>query len=242
MAARRGRPTAPVELSGEERQTLERMGTPPLHHAVPGHVRRARIVLACAEGKTNQAVAREVGTSAKQTVCKWRGRFQRDRLMAGLADEYRWEYRPPRSLARWSKRVLNTSRPWRRSRGTPRTGRRGGWPSKYGAIRGAAYSASGIRSNFHKPHRTDTFKISQRPAVRVGRGPGHHRALSGNPPEAAAVLCVDQEKLTDPSPGTAPNPFCRCDRELPRATYARRLRTSMAPPPSSPPSTWPVAR
>ena len=64
---------------------------------------RTRIVLACAEGKTNQAVAREVGTSP-QTVCKWRGRFQRDRL-PGLADEYRSGV-PPTITGEMVERVL----------------------------------------------------------------------------------------------------------------------------------------
>ena len=48
---------------------------------------RARIVLRCAEGATNQATAREVGVCA-HTVGKWRERFARDRL-GGLRDEPR---------------------------------------------------------------------------------------------------------------------------------------------------------
>jgi hypothetical protein len=49
--------------------------------------RRARIILACAEGHTNKAVAKRLRTS-QVTVCKWRARFIADRL-DGLYDEPR---------------------------------------------------------------------------------------------------------------------------------------------------------
>jgi transposase len=48
---------------------------------------RCRIVLACAEGHRNQAVADRLGIS-KPTVTKWRSRFVARRL-EGLADEPR---------------------------------------------------------------------------------------------------------------------------------------------------------
>ncbi|WP_371666728.1 helix-turn-helix domain-containing protein [Streptomyces sp. NBC_00289] len=48
---------------------------------------RARIVLACAEGKPNTRVAAEFKVTA-ETVRKWRSRFV-DQRMAGLADEPR---------------------------------------------------------------------------------------------------------------------------------------------------------
>jgi hypothetical protein len=48
---------------------------------------RAQLVLSCAGGKSNGAVARGLRTSP-QTVCKWRGRFLRARL-DGLLDEPR---------------------------------------------------------------------------------------------------------------------------------------------------------
>ena len=48
---------------------------------------RAEIVLLCADGLDNKAVAEEVGTS-RQTVGKWRERFRTQGLM-GLYDERR---------------------------------------------------------------------------------------------------------------------------------------------------------
>jgi len=49
--------------------------------------RRARVVLACAEGLDNQAVAKKLRCS-KGMVCKWRSRFLQARL-EGLYDEPR---------------------------------------------------------------------------------------------------------------------------------------------------------
>src|ERR687898_673722 len=69
-----GRAT-PIVLSGPERAELE------------GLALRARIVLRCAAGLTNQAVAGEVRVCA-HTVGKWRERFAAARL-AGLPDEPR---------------------------------------------------------------------------------------------------------------------------------------------------------
>jgi transposase len=49
--------------------------------------RRARIILACAEGTDSKVVARRLHVTPA-TVCKWRGRFVRQRL-DGLYDEPR---------------------------------------------------------------------------------------------------------------------------------------------------------
>ena len=46
---------------------------------------RARIVLACADGKDNKAVAAELRTT-EHTVARWRGGFTRKRLQDGLTD------------------------------------------------------------------------------------------------------------------------------------------------------------
>ncbi len=78
----RGRPTPPLELTESERsvllhQTRQRTGP---HQSVL----RACIILGCADGRTNTAVAKELGI-CKQTAGKWRSRFLRDRL-DGLQD------------------------------------------------------------------------------------------------------------------------------------------------------------
>jgi transposase len=83
--AERGRPKAPLVLSEEERQTLERWAR--RRTSAQGLALRARIVLTCAQGATNVAVAEQLGIWP-QTVAKWRGRFVRERLEA-LSDEPR---------------------------------------------------------------------------------------------------------------------------------------------------------
>lgn len=182
MAARRGRPTAAVELSGEERQTLERWARRPC--TTQSLAMRTRIVLACAEGKTNQAVAREVGTSP-QTVCKWRGRFQRDRL-PGLADEYRSGV-PPTITGEMVERVLIKTLEEK-----PRDATH--WSTR-GMAKEVGLSRSSVQRIWHtfelQPHRSDTFKISSDPLFvdKVWDITG----LYLNPPEAAAVLCVDEK-------------------------------------------------
>src|SRR3982750_1534272 len=83
--AERGRPKTPLTLSDDERQTLQRWAR--RAKSSQALALRCTIVLACAEGLTNKAVAEQLG-SWPQTVTKWRGRFVRQRL-EGLADEPR---------------------------------------------------------------------------------------------------------------------------------------------------------
>src|ERR671910_427435 len=80
-----GRPKATLVLTPEERQELESLAH--RSRSAPALARRARLVLACAEGHDNTTVARRLRMSPT-TVCKWRARFVRDRL-DGLSDEPR---------------------------------------------------------------------------------------------------------------------------------------------------------
>ncbi len=89
MVTRRGRATAELVLSDAERRALldwssldvsERLGL------------RSRIILACAEGRTNLDVAESLNLD-RMTVGRWRTRFARQRI-AGLVNEQR----PRRSL------------------------------------------------------------------------------------------------------------------------------------------------
>ena len=80
-------------------------------------VERARIILACLEGKETQQVARELRTSTT-TVAKWRRQFcerglegLRDRPRPGKPPQYRFAFReqvlalleqsPPKGLSHW---------------------------------------------------------------------------------------------------------------------------------------------
>src|ERR1035441_5814061 len=65
-------------------------------------VERARIVLACLEGKEIQQVAQQVGASVP-TVSKWRSRFARDGIR-GLQDRAR-SGKPPTYDAAYHRRL-----------------------------------------------------------------------------------------------------------------------------------------
>ena len=66
---RRGRPLSELTLTTGERRTLERWVR--RGKTAQSLAQRARIVLACSEGKTNTTVAGEVGVT-RLTVGKWR--------------------------------------------------------------------------------------------------------------------------------------------------------------------------
>ena len=63
----RGRPLAPLEISIEERETLERLVA--RRKTAQALAQRARLILGCAEGKSNKTVSAQVGLSP-QTVGK----------------------------------------------------------------------------------------------------------------------------------------------------------------------------
>src|SRR5438552_19171532 len=75
----------PLVLSDAERQMLQGWAT--RRKTAQGLALRARIVLACAEGRSNTAVAARLGIS-RTTVRKWRDRVPAARL-GGLGDEPR---------------------------------------------------------------------------------------------------------------------------------------------------------
>jgi len=72
-------------LTEDERETLERWARRP--KTAQALAQRARIVLRCATGALNQAVARDVGVT-RLTVGCWRQRFVTKRV-DGLLDEPR---------------------------------------------------------------------------------------------------------------------------------------------------------
>jgi transposase len=80
---RRGRPKQALRLSEEEQQRLRSLAQ--RARSLPAVARRARVVLACAEGLDNRAVAKKLRCSLGM-VGKWRARFLKERL-EGLYDE-----------------------------------------------------------------------------------------------------------------------------------------------------------
>jgi transposase len=153
----------PLVLSEAGRQTLQ--GWAARRTTAQGLALRGRIVLACAEGRSNVAVAARLGIS-RATVTKWRTRFLARRL-DGLGDEprpgvprtitgaqveevvVRTLEEVPEGAAHWSKREL---------------------------ARRAGISAASVhriwRSFGLQPWRTGEFKISPDPLHRVTVVPG----------------------------------------------------------------------
>ena len=85
MARGVGRPMAVLVLSDEERSYLERQAR--RRRVARSLSDRCRMILRCADGLTNKAVALELGVH-EHTVGKWRRRFLKERI-EGLSDEPR---------------------------------------------------------------------------------------------------------------------------------------------------------
>ena len=69
---RRGRPIPELILNSEEQETLQRWARRPT--SAQALALRARVILACATGKTHSQVSAEMQLS-KPAVGKWRSRF-----------------------------------------------------------------------------------------------------------------------------------------------------------------------
>jgi transposase len=179
---RTGRPKALLVLTPEEQETLKRWTRRP--KTAQALARRARTVLACAQGKSNAAVAAEVGWGS-HTVGKWRARFV-DRRLDGLLDEPR-PGAPRRLSDAQVERVITLT-----LESTPAQATH--WSTRLLARR-CGMSQSAIsriwRAFALQPHRSQTFKLSRDPLfiekVRDIVG------LYLNPPDRALVLCVDEK-------------------------------------------------
>ena len=177
-----GRVAVAITLSDAERRELE--GLARRRKTAQGPARRARIVLAAADGLENKSIADLVGTDAS-TVGKWRRRFAEHRL-DGLYDEPRSG--APRKIgdeevAKVIARTLEETPP----------------DSTHWSLRSMARASGYAPSTIHRiwqafglqPHRSETFKLSSDPLfvekVRDIIG------LYLDPPERALVLCVDEK-------------------------------------------------
>jgi transposase len=177
----KGKATSPA-LMPEERAELEKLVR--RRKTAQDLALRARIVLRCAEGATNQAVAGEAGVCA-HTVGKWRERFARDRL-DGLRDEPRSG--APRTVT--DERVAELL--VRTLEATPADATH--WSTRAMAA-ACGLSPATVQRVWHafgpKPHRVGTFKLSADPEfvekVRDIVG------LYLSPPDRAPVLCVDEK-------------------------------------------------
>jgi len=191
--ARAGRPTAVIELSDNERETLERWVR--RHSSSQALAQRSRIVLACARGATNGEVA-DAERVHPATVSKWRRRFAVERL-EGLADAPR-----PGAVRTIADETIEAvivdtleSAPGENTHWSTRD-----LAKKHGISKTTVaeiWRAFGL-----KPWQQDSFKVSPDPDL-VEKV----RDLVGlymNPPDAAAVFAVDEKPQIQALNRTAP--------------------------------------
>jgi len=182
MAKRRGRPPVRVIISPSERTTLEQWAR--RRTTAQGLAQRARIILACAAGRSTPAIASELRIT-RQTVGRWRQRFAARRL-DGLVDEPRPG--APRRItdAKVEQVIADTLET------TPRDATQ--WSTRALAKQaGLSHSTVGRiwRAFGLQPHRSETFKLSRDPLF-VGKV----RDIVGlylAPPDRALVLSVDEK-------------------------------------------------
>ncbi|WP_329246077.1 IS630 family transposase [Streptomyces sp. NBC_01478] len=183
----------PLVLSETERLTL--LGWARRRTTAQGLAKRARIVLACADGFSNTAVAARLDTD-RATVRRWRTRFLRDRL-DGLSDDARPGV--PRTItdAQVEEVVVRTLED------VPAGGTH--W-SKRGLARQVGISPTGVHRIWRafglQPWRTEDFKISPDPLLidKIRDVVGLYLA----PPAHAVVFSMDEKPQIQALERTAP--------------------------------------
>src|SRR5437764_5817070 len=183
----------PMVLSEAERRTLENWAK--RRKPDQGLALRARIVLACAEGRSNVAVAARLSVS-RTTVRKWRSRFLARRL-DGLGDEPRpgvprtiTEAQVEEVVVRTLEEVPEGSTHW----------------SKRELAKRVGISATSVHRIWRafglQPWRTEDFKVSPDPLLidKIRDVVGLYLA----PPANAAVFLVDEKPQIQALERTAP--------------------------------------
>lgn len=179
-------------ISDEDREVLESWTRSRLVPA--GHVERARIVLAVADGAGTTGAAAQVGVS-RPTVIKWRNRFA-EHGIAGLDDEPRSGR--PKTIDD-AQIIAATLDPPPATLGVTH------WSTRLLAAHlgiGDATVARAWRRYCLKPWRRETFKFSTDPELEA-----KVRDVVGlylDPPEKAVVLCVDEKSQIQALNRTAP--------------------------------------
>jgi transposase len=173
---------APLALSAEERQSLERLAA---RARSARHLAfRARIILRAADGETDVAISDALRCS-RSTVHLWRTRFGEQRL-DGLYDEPRPG--APRKFGDDQVEAVVT-----RTLETMPRGRTHWSTRSMAKATGLSHSTIGRvwRAFGLKPHRTESFRLSHDPLLveKVRDIVG----LYMSPPENAVVLCIDEK-------------------------------------------------
>lgn len=175
------RPILRIELDGIQRTSLSRLVRCP---TTPQRtVQRARIILACSEGLSQEAIAQQVGVR-RRIVCKWCKRFRRQGV-AGLTDAKGRGRKPSLTEAQRAQVITQATRP---------PGSYSRWSVRRMA-KAAAVSVGSVhalwQANDIKPHLTRTFKLSKDP--RFEEKFWDVIGLYLDPPDRALVLCCDEK-------------------------------------------------
>jgi transposase len=171
-----------LQVSSEQREELERWAQ---SRALPaGDVFRARLILALADGLTYREIERKLGASAP-TVVKWKSRFEQAG-MAGLQGRHQGS-RPRTATPAVQARII------RRAQQKPSDG------STHWSCRKLAEELGISKSTVQRvlsqtkvrPHRLERYMASNDPEFETKAA--DIIGLYLNPPQHAAVFCVDEK-------------------------------------------------
>jgi transposase len=173
---------AVIELSAEEREELT--GWSNSRTLPAGDVFKAKLILALADGKSYSTVEAELSTS-RPTIARWKARFEEARI-AGLEGRHKGS-QPRRATPKMQARLL------RKTQQKPADGSTQWSCRKMAAAVGlSAATVYRIWSKARlKPHRLDRYMASNDPAFE--QKAADVIALYMNPPQNAAVFCVDEK-------------------------------------------------
>jgi len=173
---------AVIELSGEEREELTRWSA---SRTLPaGDVFKARLILSLADGVSYSRIEADLNTS-RPTIARWKARFERDR-MRGLEARHKGS-QPRKATPAVQARLL------RKTQGKPTDGSTQWTCSKMADATGL--SRSTVQRIWAKtklkPHRLDRYMSSNDPQFEEKAA--DIIGLYLNPPQHAAVFCVDEK-------------------------------------------------
>jgi transposase len=177
-----GRYQAVIELSAEEREELT--GWARSRTLPAGDVFKARLILALADGKSYSCVEAELNTS-RPTIARWKARFDEARI--GGLDGRHTGSRPRKATPAMQARLL------KKTQQKPEDG------STHWSCRKMAAAVGLSPATVHriwsktrlKPHRLDRYMASNDPAFEEKAA--DIIALYMEPPQHAAVFCVDEK-------------------------------------------------
>lgn len=171
-----------IELTSEEREELTRWSA---SRTLPaGDVFKARLMLALADGVSYSRIESELNTS-RPTIARWKARFESDRI-PGL-DARHIGSRPRKITPAVQARVL------RKTQQKPSAGSTHWSCRKMASALGLSYATVHRiwAKNRLKPHRLDHYMASDDPDFE--RKAADIIALYMDPPQHAAVFCVDEK-------------------------------------------------